>query len=163
MLRIKIIAAASALSGALVALACTYPVERHASAAPAASTTSEPRSSRALVLLLATGLEDAQTMGSVFRHARVAAEQKKLDEVTVIVYGRGVQALNGALGARPAQVAQLAKEALAAGVHVKVCANALAQMGVSPENLDPPGVEIIPSAMTAVVDYVARGAAVVRY
>jgi intracellular sulfur oxidation DsrE/DsrF family protein len=68
-----------------------------------------------------------------------------------------------ALGARPPQAAQLAKEALAAGVHVKVCANTLAQMGVSPERLDPPGIEVIPNAMTAVVDYVARGAAVVRY
>lgn len=129
---------------------------REANAAPAPQ-------KRAMVFALATGVEDTQEMASVFRHARVAAEQKKLGDVVVLVYGRGVQALDANLAARPPAVTKSVEEALAAGVKVQVCEHALQQFGIAKDKLVPTGVTTVPNAMAAMVDYVAAGAEVVRY
>lgn len=157
------VSAASAVAG----YACSRPFAPSANAAPVTTPTAAaqatPLAPRTLVFALTTGLEDAQTMGMVFRHAKVAAEQKKLEGVVVLVYGRGVQALDGALGARPPALVTLVRDALAAGVKVQVCANALEQFGVPRDKLEPAGVEVVPNAMVSLVDYVSRGAAVVRY
>ena len=156
----------AALLAALTALGCAPApvVGRPATAASAApSAPADQGGRRSLVFVLTTGLEDMQMMTSAFRHARVAMEQKKLDEVTVLIYGRGVHAVDGAISARPPQLSALIRDAMTAGVHVQVCAHALANMGIGPEKLDPPGVEIVPNAMITLVDDVARGAAIVRY
>ena len=116
-----------------------------------------------LLFVLTTGLEDSQTISSVFRHAAMAAEQHRLQEVAVLVYGRGVQALDELLKARPPQTAQFLKMAHAAGVRIRVCAHALEQMGIDRKNIDAQVAEVVPSAMALLVDYVARGATVVRY
>lgn len=126
------------------------------SAAPA-------RSDRALLFVLTTGLEDLQAMSSVFRHAKVAAEQQRLSEVAVLVYGRGVQAFDGDIAARPPQLLELIREAMAAGVRVMLCANAIEHMGVDRAHLDPAPTEIVPNAIVTLVGYVERDAAVVRY
>lgn len=135
--------------------------------APASPVPTAPQPSavvdRTLVFVLTTGLEDAQTMSSVFKHARTAAEQHRLREVVVLVYGRGVFAFDGGISSRPPKIADMIRQAMAAGVRVQVCANALQHMGIDPTRLDPQPTEIVPSAMVTLVDYVARGAAVVRY
>lgn len=150
----------------LIALGCA-PATLHAQppVRPAAEpiTGAHARSDRALVFVLTTGLEDAQTMTSVFRHARAAAETQRLSEVVVLVYGRGVQAFDGSVAARPAQAAELARGAMSAGVRVVLCAAALERMGVDREDLDPRPTEIVPNAITTLADYVARDAAIVRY
>lgn len=121
------------------------------------------RSERALVFVLTTGLEDLQTMSSVFRHAKAAADQRRLHEVAVIVYGRGVHAFDGDITGRPPALAESIRAAMASGVKVLLCAQAIERMGVARERLDPVPTEIVPNAITTLVDYVAQDAAVVRY
>lgn len=129
----------------------------------AASRSASPQSSRALVFVSTTGLEDLQTMSSVFRHARTAAEQGRLSEVVVLVYGRGIEAFDGDIAHRPDSLVQSIRAAMGAGVRVLLCANAMEQMGIRRERLDPLPTEVVPNAIATLVDYVAGGAAVVRY
>ncbi|MGN6105690.1 MAG: DsrE family protein [Kofleriaceae bacterium] len=118
---------------------------------------------RSLVFVLTTGLEDAQRMSSVFRHARTAAQQGRLREVVVVVYGRGAFAFDGAIAARPPQLADTIRQAMAAGVRIQLCAHALDQLGIDRARLDPQPTEVVPNAIATLVDHVARGAAVVSY
>ena len=122
-----------------------------------------PRAERALVFVLNTGLEDAQTMSSVFRHAQSAAGDGRLREVAILVYGRGIQAFDGSIRRRPAGLTDVIREAMAAGVRIVLCAQAMDQMGVDRGALDPLPSVVVPNVMTTLVDYVAAGAAVVRY
>lgn len=150
------------LLASLVALGCA-PATLAAQAPVRPAQDAPARSERALVFVLTTGLEDAQTMTSVFRHARAAAEQQRLSEVVVLVYGRGVQAFDGSIAARPAQVTEHARGAMAAGVRILLCGAALERMGIDRADLDPPPTAIVPNAITTLVDYVAGDAAIVRY
>lgn len=125
--------------------------------------TERARSERVLVFVLTTGLEDAQTLSSVFRHAAAAARDGRLREVAIVVYGRGIQAFDGAIRGRPAGLTDSIRAAMAAGVRIHLCAHAMERMGVAREALDPEPTTIVPNAITTLVDYVARGAAVVRY
>ena len=129
----------------------------------ATATEAAPRSERALVFVLNTGLEDAQTMSSVYRHAQSAAGDGRLREVAILVYGRGIQAFDGTIRRRPTGLTASIREAMAAGVRVVLCAQAMDQMGVAREALDPLPSAVVPNVMTTLVDYVAAGAAVVRY
>lgn len=122
-----------------------------------------PRSERTLVYILTTGLEDAQVMQSVFTHARVAAERRRLREVVILVYGRGVFAFDGDIEGRPPKLAESIREAMKAGVKVQVCGTALSKMGIDRKRLDPQPTEVVPQATATLVDYVADGAAVVKY
>ena len=144
----------------LVIAGCA-PSISHAQRAPRAE--APARSERALVFVLTTGLEDLQTMSSVFRHAKAAAEEARLREVAVLVYGRGVHAFDGDITGRPSGLAESIRAAMASGVKVLVCASAIERMGVARERLDPVPTEIVPNAITTLVDYVAQDAAVVRY
>ena len=47
------------------------------------------------IVVANTGLEDAQTLSSVFRHAKAAADTGRLREVVVLVYGRAIAAFDG--------------------------------------------------------------------
>jgi intracellular sulfur oxidation DsrE/DsrF family protein len=159
-MRIRLIVSfVSLLTIASLSIPAQAQTARPAAAQPARA----PRPQGILLFVLTTGIEDIQSMNSVFRHAKTAAETQRLQEVVVLIYGRGVQALDGSMGARPAQTAQMVRDAMAAGVKVQVCAHALENMGVVPERLDPQPSEIVPNAIATLVDYVARGAAVVRY
>ncbi len=161
-LRSLVVISAVAATSALAGYACNAPLTRSAVAAPVAASP-PPVAKRTLVLALATGVEDIQTMTSIFRHARIAAEQKKLEEVVVVIYGRGIQAVDGALAVRPPQVTKMIEEAMAAGVKVQVCAHSMEQFGVQKDKLLPANVEVVPVGMATIVDHVARGGAVVRY
>jgi len=156
--------ASFALGAALVA-ACGVSGARPAAASPPAATTAAaaaPQSARTLVFALTTGLEDQQTVNMTFHQAKLAADEKKVD-VVVLVYGRAVLALDGAVGARSPMTPELVRAAMSSGVRVQICADAMMKLGVATDKLDPPGVQVVPTAIGALVDYVARGAAVVRY
>lgn len=144
----------------LVVAGCA-PTIAHARRAPRAEASAP--SERALLFVLTTGLEDLQSMSSVFRHARVAADEGRLHEVVVLVYGRGVQAFDGDIAGRPPALVESIRAAMASGVKVLLCANAMEHMGVARERLDPVPTEIVPNAIRTLVDYVAQDAAVVRY
>lgn len=137
--------------------------QRLRTAEPAASLPGAPRSNRALVFVSTTGLEDLQTVSSVFRHAQTAAEQGRLSEVVVLVYGRGIEAFDGDNARRPDSLVQSIRAAMGAGVRVLLCAHAMQQMGIPSERLDPMPTEVVPNAIATLVDYVAADAAVVRY
>ena len=130
---------------------------------PTAHPAQTPRPHGILLIALTTGLEDIQVMNMALRQARVAADQHRLEEVVLLVYGRGVQAFDGGIPARPPQTAQLAREAMTAGVRVLVCGNALAQMGLDRARLDPAPTEVVPQAIVTLTEYAARGATLVRY
>ena len=130
---------------------------------PAPGASAAKKSDRTLVYVLTTGLEDVQVMQSVFTHARVAAEQQRLHEVVILVYGRGVFAFDGGIEGRPPKLADTIRQAMKAGVKVQVCGTALKHMGIDRKRLDPSPTEIVPQATVTLVDYVARGAAVVKY
>lgn len=147
----------------LLSLGASAPLLAQPPAAKPAPTTKAPRSERTLVYVLTTGLEDAQVMQSVFTHARVAAEQRRLHEVVILVYGRGVFAFDGDIEGRPPKLAESIRQAMKAGVKIQICGTALAKMGIDRKRLDPSPTEIVPQATTTLVDYVARGAAVVKY
>ncbi|NVB80809.1 MAG: DsrE family protein [Kofleriaceae bacterium] len=147
----------------LLSLGASSPLLAQPPATKPAPTTSAPRSDRTLVYVLTTGLEDAQVMQSVFVHARVAAEQRRLREVVILVYGRGVFAFDGDIEARPPKLAESIRQAMKAGVKIQVCGTALAHMGIDRKRLDPTPTEIVPQATVTLVDYVAGGAAVVKY
>ena len=144
-------------------LSVSATVTTPASAQSSAPTQHAPRAHGELVIVLTSGMEDIQAMNMAFRQARAAADLHQLASVTVLVYGRGVQALNGGMPARPPQTAQFARDALAAGVRIVVCANALQQMGVAVDQLDPRPTEVVANATTTLVEFATRGATVIRY
>lgn len=115
------------------------------------------------MFVLTTGLEDAQTMTAVFRHAETAAAQRKLRDVAILVYGRGIQAFDARNKARPPGLVELIAKAQRAGVRVILCAQAIDKMGLDRDRLDPAPTEIVPNAIATLVDFVARDAAVVSY
>lgn len=135
-------------------------------AAPAAPPAARAAiSARSLVFVLTTGLEDAQTLSSVFRHAQAAAaaSQHRLREVVILVCGRGIQAFDGRIQSRPSGLVEMITRAQRAGVRVILCAQAIDRMGLDRERLDPAPTEIVPNAIATLVDYVANDAAVVSY
>ena len=148
------------VSGTLTTPAAAQSTAPHPATVP---TQHAPRAHGELVIVLTSGMEDIQAMNMAFRQARAAADLHQLTSVTVLVYGRGVQALNGGMPARPPQTAQFARDALAAGVRIVVCANALQQMGVAAEQLDPHPTEVVANATTTLVEFATRGATVIRY
>lgn len=147
----------------LLSLGASSPLLAQPSAAKPAPTNRAPRSERTLVYVLTTGLEDAQVMQSVFTHARVAAEQRRLREVVILVYGRGVFAFDSDIEGRPPKLAESIRAAMKAGVKIQICGTALAKMGIDRKRLDPPPTEIVSQATITLVDYVASDAAVVKY
>lgn len=120
-------------------------------------------SQRSLVFVLTTGNEDLQRMSSVFRHALVAAKENRLREIVVLVYGRGLDALDRKNQVRPASLPASVREAQAAGVRVIVCQQAMTKSGLTATDLDPAPTTIVPNAIATLVDYVANDAAVVSY
>ncbi len=81
-----------------------------------------------LVFVLTTGFEDLQTANMMLKQVKLAKDAGYLEDVAVVVYGRGVQLFEN-IGARPQVTAQLIRTAQAAGVHFYVCSNALNQLG----------------------------------
>lgn len=118
-----------------------------------------------LVLVMATGMEDMQTLNMAFRHAKAAKESGYLEDVVLLVYGRGIMAFNGAMGqsGRPPQIAAMAREAQHAGVRIIVCRNSIDQMGIPVDKIDPKPDEIVPNAIVKLSELVSQGYQAIRY
>jgi hypothetical protein len=68
-----------------------------------------------LAFVLTTGFEDLQTANMMLKQAKIAKQAGYLEDVAVVVVGRGVQLFENS-GARPAPTAQLIRDARASGV-----------------------------------------------
>jgi hypothetical protein len=75
---------------ALVLFTALAPAPALAAKAPPATAAPAPQAAPGLVFVLRTGLEDAVTLSSALRHAKVAKESGAIAEVTVVVYGRAI-------------------------------------------------------------------------
>ncbi len=142
----------------LVALFAAAPVVS-AQPQPAAPTV-KPHGKLAFVLT--TAFDDMQMMNMMLQQAKLAKESGYLEDVVVVVYGRGVMAFNN-IPARPPQTAQFIRAAQAAGVRFYVCNNALTKLGVSPAKLDPKPDEIVERGIVKLSQLISDGYQVIRY
>lgn len=122
-----------------------------------------PRPHGSLVIVLTTGFEDMQAVNSSLRHARTIKESGYLENVVWLAYGRGVQALAGGMKARPAETAELARQAQAAGIPLIACRTALAGMGIPEESLDPKPDQVVPQGVVKLAELVSLGYQIIRY
>ncbi|HWP37396.1 MAG TPA: DsrE family protein [Gemmatimonadales bacterium] len=68
----------------------------------------------------------------------------------------------GKLGARPAQAAELAREAQGTGVRLIVCNTALQHTGIPRDQLDPGPDQIVPRGVVKLAELVSLGHQVIR-
>ncbi len=115
-----------------------------------------------LAFVLTTSFDDMQTMNMMLQQAKIAKDSGYLEDVVVVVYGRGVMAFNN-IPARPAQTAQFIRDAQGAGVRFYVCNNALTKLGISPDKLDPKPDEIVPRGIVKLSELISDGYQVIRY
>lgn len=115
-----------------------------------------------LVFMLTTGFEDLREVELCLSDVKLAKASGYLADVTLIVRGRGVDALTN-LNGRPAQIAQLARDLKASGVHIIAYDSELKQDGLSTAHLDPEPCELVQDAATRMVEFVSRGYQVIRY
>jgi intracellular sulfur oxidation DsrE/DsrF family protein len=115
-----------------------------------------------LVFMLTTGFEDLREVELCLSDVKVAKASGNLADVTLIVRGRGVDALTN-LNGRPAQIAKLAHEVKASGVRIIASNNELKQDGLSTAHMDPEPTELVPDAAARMVEFVSRGYQVIRY
>ncbi|MCL5744735.1 MAG: DsrE family protein [Acidobacteria bacterium] len=115
-----------------------------------------------LAFVLTTGMDDIQTMNMMLQQAKIAKDSGYLEDVAVVVYGRGVMAFHN-VGARPPQTAQFIRDAQKSGVRFYVCNNALTKMGIAADKLDPKPDEIVPQGIVKLSELVSDGYQVIRY
>jgi intracellular sulfur oxidation DsrE/DsrF family protein len=82
--------------------------------------------------------------------------------VILLVRGRGVDALTNMNG-RPTQIAQLAKELKASGVHIIASDSELKQDGLPAARMDPAPSELVPDGAARMVEFVVQGYQIIRY
>jgi hypothetical protein len=133
--------------------------------AKAAEPAQTPKGHGKLLVVLTTGMDDMQTLNMALRHSKMAKESGYLDDVVLLVYGRGIMAFNGAMGpsGRPAQIATMARDAQRAGVRIILCRNSIEQMGIAMDKLDPKPDEIVPFGIVKLSELVSQGYQVIRY
>jgi intracellular sulfur oxidation DsrE/DsrF family protein len=115
-----------------------------------------------LVFMLTTGFEDLREVELCLSDVKMAKASGDLADVTLIVRGRGVDALTNSNG-RPAQIARLVHELKASGVHIIASDSELAQDGLSSAHMDPAPNELVPDAATRMIEFVSLGYQVIRY
>jgi hypothetical protein len=115
-----------------------------------------------LVFMLTTGFEDLREVELCLSDVKAAKASGDLADVTLIVRGRGVDALTN-LNGRPAQIAKLAHELKASGVHIIASDSELKQDGLSTAQMDPEPSELAPDAAVRMIEFVSRGYQVIRY
>jgi intracellular sulfur oxidation DsrE/DsrF family protein len=114
------------------------------------------------IFILITGFEDLRKVELCLSDVNVAKVSGDLADVTLIVRGLGVDALTN-LNGRPAQIAKLAHELKASGVHIIASDDELEQEGLSSAHLDPEPTELVPDAAARMIEFVSRGYQVIRY
>jgi hypothetical protein len=115
-----------------------------------------------LVFMLTTGFEDLQEIELCLSDVKAAKASGNLADVTLLVRGRGLDALSN-LNGRPAQIAQLAKELKASGVHIIASDSKLKQDGLSTARMDPAPTELVPDAAARMIEFISQGYQVIRY
>ncbi len=123
----------------------------------------EPRGHGKLVVVLTSGLEDLQSVNMAIRHAGMAKKSGYLDDVVLLVYGRGVQALAREITAKPPQIGAALQEAKEAGVHILVCGEALKKFNIPREALEPGVEEVVPNAILTLSELVSKGYQILKY
>lgn len=112
-----------------------------------------------LVFANFSGTDDVLGMNAAVRHAKRAKDSGFLEEVAVLYYGPGVQALTADLPKR----ADFAREAQASGVRLIVCARSLKVFKIAQDKLDPKPDEIVPDGVVRLAELVSQGYQVIRY
>jgi len=115
-----------------------------------------------LVFMLTTGFEDLREVELCLSDVKAAKDSGNLADVTLIVRGRGVDALTN-LNGRPAQIAKLARDLKASGVHIIASDSELKQDGLSTARMDPEPSELVQDAAGRMIEFVSRGYQVIRY
>jgi intracellular sulfur oxidation DsrE/DsrF family protein len=115
-----------------------------------------------LVFMLTTGFEDLREVELCLSDVKVAKASGDLADVTLIVRGRGVDALTN-LNGRPAQIARLVHELKASGVHIIASESELKEDGLSSAHMDPEPTELVPDTAARMIEFVSRGYQVIRY
>jgi intracellular sulfur oxidation DsrE/DsrF family protein len=123
----------------------------------------EPKSHGKLVVVLTSGLEDLQSVNMAIRHAGMAKNSGYLDDVALLVYGRGVQAFAKEITAKPPQVGKSIQEAKDAGVRILVCAEALKKFNIPHDGLEPGVQEVVPNAIITLSELVSQGYQILKY
>lgn len=115
-----------------------------------------------LVFMLTTGFEDLREVELCLSDVKVAKASGDLADVTLLVRGRGVDVLSN-LNGRPAQIAQLAKDLKASGVHIIASDSELKQDGLSAARMDPAPSELVPDAAARMIEFISQGYQIIRY
>ncbi len=147
------------MMAALVAVLGLIPAVASAGEASA----SEPKAHGKLVVVLTTGLEDLQTVNMAIRHAGAAKKSGYLEDVVLLVYGRGVQVFAKEITAKPPQIGKTIQEAKEAGVHIMICAEALKKFNIPQDQLEPGVEEVVPNAIIKLSELVSQGYQVLKY
>jgi hypothetical protein len=123
----------------------------------------EPKGHGKLVVVLTSGLEDLQTVNMALRHAAMSKKSGYLDDVVLLVYGRGIQVFAKDITAKPPQVGKAIEEAKAAGVHIRVCAESMKKFNIAKEGLEPGVEEVVPNAIVTLSELVSKGYQILKY
>jgi hypothetical protein len=115
-----------------------------------------------LVFMLTTGFEDLREVELCLSDVKAAKALGDLADVTLILRGRGVDALAN-LNGRPEQITNLIHEVKASGVHIIASGSELKQDGLSNAHMDPEPSELVPDAAARMIEFVSRGYQVIRY
>ncbi len=115
-----------------------------------------------LVFMLTTGFEDLREVELCLSDVNAAKTSGNLADVTLIVRGRGVDALSN-LKWRPPQITKLAHELKASGVRIVASDSELKEDGLSTAQMDPQPSEVVPDAAARMVEFVSQGYQVIRY
>ena len=115
-----------------------------------------------LVFMLTTGFEDLREVELCLSDVKAAKALGDLADVTLILRGRGVDALAN-LNGRPEQITKLIHEVKASGVHIIASDSELKQDGLSSARMDPEPSELVPDAAARMIEFVSRGYQVIRY
>lgn len=144
-----------------LALATLLAAVPDAAAKPAPPPVVAPAPEPGLVFVAMTGLEDAMTLGSAFRHAANAKTKGEMADVTVLVYGRAILSFDPDAPVSP-DIRTAMADARAAGVRVVACEVALQRFGIPVDAAKAFG-DTVPNAMVELAGLVKGGDAVVTY
>jgi len=118
-----------------------------------------------LAFMLTTGFEDLAEVRLCLEDVKDAKSSGYLEDVILLVRGRGVDALGTAEGVltRPDEIIQLAREVKASGVRVIVSTEALQQQQIPVASLDPAPTELADNTAMLMAGLVSKGYQVIRY
>ena len=114
-----------------------------------------------LVFVLTTGFEDVDEVEQCLRDVKLAKESGYVSDVTLIVQGRGLDALTN-LDASPPQITNLAREVKASGVHIIVSDDEISrnEPGGYPDIVP---TEFVSNGDAQIAELASKGYQIIRY